>query len=71
MDALNFAFEDPETVCAFPLTDFLDVLKQLTLCSSHLFGSGCDTEVINIKVIINSRIKTLRNTVNLYIELCH
>ena len=68
MHESRFAFGDPETVCTCPLTHFLDALLQLTLSILHIFGSGSDTEVVNIKIIINSKSDTLWGDVNLYIE---
>ena len=46
-------------------------LLQLTLCSSQIFSSGSDTEVVNVKITINSRSKIPCNTVNFYIKQCH
>ena len=38
---------------------------------SHVSWSGRDTEVVNIKLTINSRSKTPCNTVNFYIKQCY
>ena len=54
-----------------PMCYFIDALLELTLCSSHIFWSGSDTEVVNVKMTINSRSKTPFNTVNFYIKQCH
>ena len=43
----------------------------MTLCSSHTFWSESETEVVNVKITINSRSKTPCNTVNSYIKQCH
>ena len=58
-------------VCAYQMCYFIDALLQLTLCSSHIFWSRSDTEVVNIKITIDSRSKTPCNTVNFYIKQCH
>ena len=51
---------------------FIDALLQLMLCSSNIFWSGSDTEVVNVKITINSRSKTPCNNVNFYIiKQCH
>ena len=71
MHASRFAFGYLESVCVCSLCYFLHALLQLILCSSHIFLSGSDTEVINVKITINSRSKTPCNTVNFYIKQCH
>ena len=53
-----FVFEDYVIVCFCLMSNFSDTLLQLTLCSLHIFWSGSDAEVINIKVILNSRSET-------------
>ena len=48
------------------------VILLMHCCSwrSHIFWSGSDTEVVNVKIIINSRSKTPCSTVNFYIKQC-
>ena len=71
MNASRFAFGCLESVCVCPMCYFIDALLQMTLCSSHIFWSGSDTEVVNVKITINSRSKTPCNTVNFYVKQCH
>ena len=58
----------------------LEILKPFALaqwviflvhCCSWSLASGSDAEVVNIKVIMNSRSKTLCDVVYFYIEQCH
>ena len=58
VNALSFTFGNPETIYACPLTDFLNELLQLMLYRVYVFESGSNTEVVNIGVIINTRIAT-------------
>ena len=67
----RFVFGYLESVCVCPMCYFIDALLQLTLCSSHIFWSGSNTEVVNVKITIDSRCKTPCNTVNFYIKRCH
>ena len=71
MHASRFAFGYLESICFCPICNFIYASLQLMLHSSHIFWSGSDTEVINVKIIINSRSKTPCNTVNFYIKQCH
>ena len=71
MHASRFAFGYLESICVFPMCYIIDALLQLTLCSSHIFWSGTDTEVVNIKIVINSRSKIPCNTASFYIKQFH
>ena len=67
----RFAFGYLESVCVCLMCYLIDALLQLTLCYSHIFRSGSDTEVVNVKITINSRSKTPYDIVHFYIKQCH
>ena len=67
MHPLSFTFGDLKAVSDCSLVDFLDALLQLMLCCPCVFRSKGYTKVINIQVVINSRIQALGD-VDFYFE---
>ena len=51
-----FSFRDSEFVCDFP---FVNLVYDVELCHASVIGSVGNPEVINILIVIGSKVKTL------------
>ena len=64
---MTFCLGNFKAVYHCPFVYFIDALLQLTFCCMYIFGCEGDAEVIN-EQILNSRIQTIVDAIDFYVE---